>query len=410
MMPRKITILLAAPPGDGLRVAREHFHEYVKPVLVAGALDWEVIEGRREGEVRAGLAQKIRKLRNRKGEASSVQDGKEEDVEEAIRAVRQTMGCREWEGVEGDLVLGRHTWKEYVRGLHEGWLGPMDPSGRLISQDVDGSSVDPSLLSTSSIDSLTGQQDTQLSSAAQTLESPEGVAVPETDPSGLSGDVQVPKSESKPSPKPSPTPPYITSSDYPSCPTAPTMPSVLSPSIALPLPHILGFLNTPKRMYRFLNRRHLANDTGSCVAALVLATHSRPYHHTTEFATAIDPDEASPSVVAPEEAVAPTREEWEQEGMLKEAEAEWHKSAWKENADGDTKERVWKENMVIDPRIGNRMRAFELVEGAETRAEELEEARKRTEEGPFTILKKWAGYGPKEKKGWDMGLEGDEFD
>jgi import inner membrane translocase subunit TIM54 len=46
-MPRKMTIYLQAPPADGLRSAREHFYEYVKPVLVAGAMDWDVVEGRR---------------------------------------------------------------------------------------------------------------------------------------------------------------------------------------------------------------------------------------------------------------------------------------------------------------------------------------------------------------------------
>jgi hypothetical protein len=32
-------------------------------------------------------------------------------------------------GPKGDLVIGRHTWKEYIRGLHEGWLGPLDAFG-----------------------------------------------------------------------------------------------------------------------------------------------------------------------------------------------------------------------------------------------------------------------------------------
>ncbi|MDI1490737.1 MAG: mitochondrial import inner membrane translocase subunit tim54 [Ramalina farinacea] len=129
MMPRRITILLAAPPGDGLRVAREHFHEYVKPILVAGAMDWEVIEGRKEGEVRAGLAEKIRMMRRREGEVAVIEEGDDDEKferEESVRALRGAMGIREWEGVRGDLVLGRHTWKEYVTGLHEGWLGPID--------------------------------------------------------------------------------------------------------------------------------------------------------------------------------------------------------------------------------------------------------------------------------------------
>jgi import inner membrane translocase subunit TIM54 len=56
-MPRRLTVYLAAPPGDGLRAAREHFHEYVKPVLVAAAMDWDVVEGRKEGDVRFKTAE-----------------------------------------------------------------------------------------------------------------------------------------------------------------------------------------------------------------------------------------------------------------------------------------------------------------------------------------------------------------
>ena len=67
-LPRKFTVFLCAPPGDGLRSAREYFQEYIKPVLVAAAVDWDVVEGRREGEVRAGLAARVRALRRKHGE------------------------------------------------------------------------------------------------------------------------------------------------------------------------------------------------------------------------------------------------------------------------------------------------------------------------------------------------------
>ena len=409
-MQRKITILLAAPPGDSLRIAREHFHEYIKPILVAGAMDWEVIEGRREGEVRAGLAEKIRKMRKRSGEISRMKDGNEASIEEAIRAIRQTMGCREWDGIRGELVLGRHTWKEYVRGLHEGWLGPIDPPRPSVSPEVDESSIDPPSSSMPFVDSVGNQPIEQTSSEEQTSGTMKDDTNPETDPSSKYSDQIPPRTETKPTPQPSPSPPYILPSDYSASPTAPTIPSQLGPSISLPLPHILGFLNTPKRMYRFLNRRHVANQTGASVAALVLASHSRPYRHTTDFSSAVDPDEASPASTVVEGAVVAAKEVWEQEEVLKEAESEWHKSARKENEEGDTRERVWKEDMVIDPRIGERMRAFELPEGAAARAKELEEARRKSEDDVFTKLKRWAGYGPREKKGWEMGLEGNESD
>ncbi|KAF7184024.1 hypothetical protein CNMCM7691_004514 [Aspergillus felis] len=122
---RKLTVFVAAPPGDGLRIAREHFKEYVKPILVAAALDYTVIEGRREGDVRAILAEQIRKHRRKAGEPSSVVE--EVGNEDIIADARQKIGVVEEPGPKGDLVIGRHTWKEYIRGLHEGWLGPLDP-------------------------------------------------------------------------------------------------------------------------------------------------------------------------------------------------------------------------------------------------------------------------------------------
>ena len=128
-MPRKLTIYLSAPPGDGLRPSRDYFREYVKPVLVAAAMDYDVIEGRKENEVRYGTAERIRRLRQKKGEHGVSQiedDGKPKDGAEAVEMMRDAVGIKQEDSVKGDLILGRHTWKEYVRGLHEGWLGPLD--------------------------------------------------------------------------------------------------------------------------------------------------------------------------------------------------------------------------------------------------------------------------------------------
>src|SRR4051794_37121686 len=111
-MRRKMTVYLAAPPGDGLRVARDHFKEYVKPILVAAALDYTVIEGRREGDVRASMAENIRKLRRKAGEPSSAAE--ETGVEAIVAETRERIGISDEPGPKGDLVIGRHTWKEYI--------------------------------------------------------------------------------------------------------------------------------------------------------------------------------------------------------------------------------------------------------------------------------------------------------
>ena len=362
-------------------------------------MDWDVVEGRKEGEVRAGLAKKIRKLRKRNGETMQAEPG-EETQEDLYQEMRERAGITDWSGVQGDLVLGRHTWKEYIRGLHEGWLGPLgDPQ----SPELEKPDLQP--LAAHSPDSplpeLPEIPPSETSSSERPASSP-----PQIDPP--TPEIPSEKPAEKPT-KPPVTPPHITPSEYASSLAAPTLPASLPPSLPIPLPHILGFFNFPIRTYRFLTRRHLAESTGAFVAALVLASQSRLYTESTESAFAVDPDDASPSSDGQTESAATqTKAVWEQGVVLQEEEEEWHKSAWKQNEEGDTRERVWQEEMVVDGRIGSRMRRFELASGQEEEAAKLDMEERRKDEGYIEKAKRWAGLGPKETPGWEMGLEGDE--
>ena len=116
-MPRKLTVFISAPPGDGIRPSREYFKTYVKPILVAAAMDYDVIEGRKEGDVRYGTAEQIRRLRRKNGERGGNTTEQDVDTEAAIDSVREKMYIVQEPGDCGDLVLGRHTWKEYMRGI-----------------------------------------------------------------------------------------------------------------------------------------------------------------------------------------------------------------------------------------------------------------------------------------------------
>ena len=392
-LPRRITIFLAAPPGDSIRAAREHFHDYVKPILVAGALDWEVVEGRREGEVRAGLAEKIRKLRKRHGEGPQVEpseeDSKDESSEQLLYELRQKTGIEQWNGVQGDLILGRHTWKEYVRGLHEGWLGPL------------------SLKETEALDLRDDSKIPERPSPDQSSADPTGESPSPN--SSESPETPAPKPSPAKPPKPPPTSPYITPADYSSCSISSILDDPMNPSLPLPLPHLLGFLNTPRRLYRFLTRRQLADSTGRSVAALVLATQSRSYNQSANYASAIDPDESSPSAGTSSEvkSIALVKETWEQEATLREEERDWHKSAWKANdPESETQERVWQEPMVIDNRIGQRMRKFELPSDEDENAIRIDAQKRQEAASIIQKLREWTGWSEREKKGWEMGLEG----
>lgn len=315
-MPRKVTVYLEAPPGDGLRVAQDHYGEYIKPVLAASGLDWDFVQGRQQGDIRAAVAERVRRRRrNQEKDVAAAADAGELPTEEdRIDAWRQAHGVPLYDGVRGDIVIGRHAWKEYTRGLHEGWLGPLTAPPH---------------------------------------------AQPDPEPESVSDDAEAESNKTK---RPPQIKPYNSPEDYATSHLPLLVPSELAPSVAVSFPHILGFLNTPTRFARFLTRRKLADEVGRDVAAVCLAAY-REYRE--EAGEDDSPD---------------TR--WEQQRALAHEEKDWVKSVWKadkeekaaekEGEDASppaaAKEKIWPRPMVIDQRIGMRMRRFELLPEEEERA------------------------------------------
>ncbi|OJD38621.1 mitochondrial import inner membrane translocase subunit tim54 [Diplodia corticola] len=368
-MQRRMTVYLAGPPADGLMGAREHFIEYVKPILVAAAMDWEAVEGRREGDVRAQTAEKVRRLRKAGGEASAAPEEEDEDTESVVLNARARVGVKEWQGVQGDIVIGRNTWKEYVRGLHEGWLGPLDPPpppspSPLPPAAQDGippAALDDASPSAQQQQTPSSEEEQQQQQQQQQKQKPAAEEHQKTEE-----ERQKEEEEEKKKKKRAQPPPYNSPTDYASAALSPNCPPQLAPSAPIPYPHILGFLNTPLRMWRFLNRRALADEIGAQVAAAVLAAH-RPYGG------------APPETEFAEERVAPVGEvdgdeRWEQQRVLKGEEKEWHKSVRKEAAkkkEEEGKESVWCDELVVDPRIAGRMRRFVLSEAEKARVKRI---------------------------------------
>ncbi|GAD94582.1 TIM complex componenet Tim54 [Paecilomyces variotii No. 5] len=354
---RRVTIFLAAPPGDGLRVAREHFQEYIKPILVAAALDYDFVEGRREGDVRAGLAEKIRKFRRRAGEPSSVVE--EPNKQNVLEEFRRLKGSKQEDGPKGDIVIGRHTWKEYIRGLHEGWLGPLDPPPPPPAPPA-----------------------------------PEPETPSSDDASPIAGSEEQKKTEEKkpeqPATPPGQEPAYISPADYASRPLPPTMPSTLEGSAPIPFPHILGFMNTPIRIYRFLTKRYLADDIGREVAAIVLASSARPYGDSFGSSTltpTADTDNLSSPQPTTSDDSSPSSTSNEQQTVLEGEEKEWHKSVHKRSETIPDEEREWLDDMVVDPRIASRMRRFVLAPEEKDRAQRIIEGKEwvKGEEKPAHV-------------------------
>ena len=393
-MPRRLTVYLAAPPGDGLRVAREHFHEYVRPVLEKGGVDWDVVEGRREGDVRAGTAERIRRRRRKAEGIVSDEADREawgsEDAknEEAIQSVRELNGVTDYEGTRGDIVIGRHVWKEYVRGVHEGWLGPLK---RPRANERDQTQL---ATSDSSTDRDEIWQTTPTSETSSTSTEPVGIL---SDPPSTTSDDDASPSAQFPSPsepkpeekkpsdadsepkpkKPAPPGPYLPPSAYASAPLPLTIPDTLDPAAIIPYPHILGVLNTRIRLQRYLNQRKVADQIGREVAAALFAS-SRPLHsslHPPSSLAASEPWNAPPPASRVDDDDAKGGDELE--GALEREEQDWPKSVrkewekrWQEDEEKGVRrgESVWLDGVVLDERIAGRMRRFVLDRAEEDRA------------------------------------------
>ncbi|KAF2145357.1 uncharacterized protein K452DRAFT_355835 [Aplosporella prunicola CBS 121167] len=362
-MPRRVTVYVAAPPADSAMAAREHFVEHVKPILVAAGLDWDAVEGRVEGDVRAQLAERIRTLRKQHGESCSEPVPEEDRAELAVQQMRAKAGIVEWPGVQGDIVIGRNTWKEYVRGLHEGWLGPLDAPPPPPPQP------EPELAPEPASPTPTPEASTPAAAAADADDA--SPTATDKGPTTPDADAESQPADTKPAKRKQPAP-YISPADYSTAPLSPNCPPQLPPSTAIPFPHILGFLNTPVRMYRFVTRRHLSDAIGAQVAAAVLAAH-RP------FASAGGSDVPVAGGVAVDAGSAASEEEaaaadaWEQQRLLRSEESEWHKSvrAQAEKRHDAGEESLWVDGMVLDARIAGRMRRFVLSEEERARVERV---------------------------------------
>jgi mitochondrial import inner membrane translocase subunit TIM54 len=372
-MRRKLSVFLSAPPGDGIRPSREYFKQYVKPILVAAAVDYDVIEGRKEGDVRYGTAERIRRFRRRIGEKGNTDAVEEPDLQEVLETLREKVGIRPEPGLRGDLVIGRHTWKEYIRGLHEGWLGPLDEP---TASPTETSPIDQPDHSPSS---STPEGDDASLDATPPPESPPQEAEDKN------------KEEKKP---PSPPYAYLSTAAYSTSPVSPTIPQTLEPSAPIPHLHLLGFLKTPIRIYNYLNQRKLADDIGRQTAAVVLAAH-RPYQRSETFASTSSSESGldvvptatrTPESDTGRDGVVQTSENWEQQSVLVEEEPTWHKSVRKPPK--DDLERVWLDDVVMDPRIAERMSRFVLDPEEEARAQRIGQGTEKGRAVPVDDLEK----------------------
>ncbi|KAI0372959.1 hypothetical protein BV20DRAFT_938608 [Pilatotrama ljubarskyi] len=124
-LPRLVTVYGARWPGDqDYDRSMRYFRKYVKPVLVAAAIDYDMIKGRRHGDIARHVADKIRKERR-------IMAGLEEHFSGPMPIPGSSFEEKRQREVDGGIVIvGRHTLKEYMAGLKRGWSDGLEAVDR----------------------------------------------------------------------------------------------------------------------------------------------------------------------------------------------------------------------------------------------------------------------------------------
>ncbi|AEY96808.1 FAEL177Cp [Eremothecium gossypii FDAG1] len=375
LKPRRLTVFVAPPPGDYLETSMKVWRRYVKQVLFEAGLDYEVFTEERQGVIRHEVAERVRQLRRDIAAAEAAEQRaldekrwlnrmrswwrREKLSEEELERIRaqkfrdeftykQLLGVfyknaplreqKVWDAdalVEdpvlagGVICIGRGAYKEYIAGIHEGTLGPLDPP--TLTPEA------PTELSAAAEDLTQAPEQPEPSAAAEALkQAPEQAEHSPAEPDSAATDAPDEKSNNAPAPPPAP---YVSPDEYSSLSLSQELvgdvrhpsshiPALFhQPLLVIPVPNLSGFLQTPRKIYRFYTRRYYAEECCKAAAAMVLQT-IRPFQ----------PDDLNLGIS--EEEDWPRR--WVEQGRER-------KSEWVQDLKADP--RVIAELHVVDPAL-----------------------------------------------------------
>ncbi|KAM3159946.1 Mitochondrial import inner membrane translocase subunit TIM54 [Lachancea thermotolerans] len=392
-VPRKVTVFVAPPPSDYLDTSMSVWRRFVKPVLYSSGIDYEVFTEEKQGPIRAEVAERIRELRrelikheedikrlndekkiwNRckraltgKLQHMRSSEGLDQEIEKAAaekfkaefdyknllgvyyknknksnKVVAEDALVSSPEMAGGVICIGRGAYKEYIEGVHEGVLGPLEPTATTNAQTEAASEKAPALPEVLSGATQTeakvensnevSENATPNTETALTNESAEAESAkdPDLDPEG--------SAKPKPVPKPYISPKGYESAELPQELSSPNVARDLitgipalfyQPILVIPMPNLVGFLNIPERIYRYYRRRYLAEEYCKAAASCVLQK-VRPFDGTTDLDTAKSEENDWPK-------------KWVQQGLEKD-------SPWVQELQGDR--RVLEKLTVYDPSL-----------------------------------------------------------
>ncbi|CCK73565.1 Tim22-complex subunit TIM54 NDAI_0G05820 [Naumovozyma dairenensis CBS 421] len=325
--PRKITVFIAPPPNDYLDTSLKIWRRYIKPVLYYAGLDYDVVEEDRQGVIRTKVASELRQLRLQLSEKKNGSiEHKHDDDEESSTKEKQELKAdpSEFLGVfykknkvaveiipddclvedpkmaGGVICIGRGAYKEYLTGLHEGLLGPLEEPAPVTEPTI----VDPTISNPVDDVSLVEQElqgnlDDTIRVVDTLNDESSSPNLEDTNDSKNKEEKKEEKEEGEEKEKEKETAvivkPFITSDKY----SEATIPSELEqltngkfaikdpntnipillhqPLLMIPIPNLSGFTNMPRRIARFYQRREYASRVCSETYHLVTQENMRKF-------------------------------------------------------------------------------------------------------------------------------------
>lgn len=386
-LPRKITVFIAPPPNDFLEESLRHFRKYIKPILVAAAIDYEVYTETRQGDIRSQVAEKIRQMRRgileeqQKEELARIEHAhnkswtkfaadtlsniksffRKPDEPEKLASRHDLYDSKDVLGLYrvfqpttpvrddvqdpnrcgGIVCIGRGSYKEYINGIQEGLLGPLEkPEVPVVTEPRETETKTEN----GELPKLAGASDVQKVEASD-VQSSEVNNVQKVDTTDVSTAVTTsneeniqPENDDEPESNEPPVPaPYIVASDYKTGKLAPELdfsrtitnskgiPVLFEqPVYVFPIPKISGFLRIPEKIYNYFTTRTLAEEVSE-KTLIVVNGKSRPFEYKDKY-------------------------------LAGEEEPNWPKK-WVEK--GKKKNSEWVQDLEVDDRISARLRVFE---------------------------------------------------
>ncbi|KAG9071899.1 mitochondrial import inner membrane translocase subunit tim54 [Linnemannia hyalina] len=256
-MPRKVTVYITAPPGDGIHKTRHYFKAFVKPVFDAAAVDYEVKEGLVDGQIQAMVAADVRKRRRvAAGKQSALSEAEQNAPVVPLKSVS-----------DGIVVLGRIALAEVLQGYNDGCLQSLDdPEPVAVAEKIEEVSIKDEAASL--VTEATGSVETTTldKSAEDTTTSTEAAvaaAAAELVAAAAAAEKNGEKKEEEKAPAPIPIP---QDESYFSVPS-----SGLEPVGYIPFKNLTGFRNFHKKIFALFNSYDCVEYAGASVMKVAFA-------------------------------------------------------------------------------------------------------------------------------------------